>query len=148
MRDGPDFDGDQQRMLEHPLDVAGNVGGNESDTGRPHRDLYDIARPCRRIPQRDNAFGAIAREAVAEQNKTNERDQAEQALVWSLAKLGDQCRSMSAHGNEHMRAEKHDQSDNFDSDTHGAAIMTSDRRLSMTVGCASGPAESEVHAGL
>ena len=29
MREGPGFDADQHRMLEHVLDVAGDIGGDE-----------------------------------------------------------------------------------------------------------------------
>ena len=50
MREGPDLDPDQHRMLEHALDIAWNVSGDDSDACRPHQRDHDLARPCRRIP--------------------------------------------------------------------------------------------------
>jgi hypothetical protein len=36
MREGPGFDPRQHRMLEHALDVAGDIGGDDHDARRPH----------------------------------------------------------------------------------------------------------------
>ena len=55
MREGPGFDRDQHRMLEHALDVAGDIGGGDHDARRPHQRHHDVARPGRRIPHRDQA---------------------------------------------------------------------------------------------
>src|SRR5208282_2432663 len=89
------------------------------------------------------------------QHETDDRDQREQAQIRPAADARDQSRALVAPGDEHVRAEKHNQPEDFDCEAHGraatfvlrfqlnrmeaegglnctAAIMTSGPLLSMT----------------
>ena len=121
MRERPGFDADQHRMLEHTLDVAGHIGGDDHDARRPHQRDDDVARPGRRVPQHNEALGAVVGEAIADQNEADDRDQREQALVRAGADGGDQGLTPAAQADENMRAEKDNEPDDFDGKAHGAA---------------------------
>ena len=109
----------QERVLEHALDVARNIGGNERDARRPHQGDHDVPRPCRRIPHRDEAFGPVSRKAITDQNKTDNGYQREQTQIRTPADTRYQRGAPLAHGDKHMRAKKHNEADDFDSKAHG-----------------------------
>ena len=121
MRHGPDFHADEHRVLEHALDVAGNIGGNDRDARRPHQRDDDVARPCRWIPDRDDSRGAVTRKTKTDQDETYDRDQREKAQIGSPAELGDQSLALAAPGDENVRAEKQHKPDDFDSKAHDRA---------------------------
>ena len=114
MGEGPGLHADQQRMFEHALDVAGDIGGGDHDARRPHQRDHDVAGPGRRIPYDDETGSAITGKSVANQKQAEDRDQREQAAVRPFADFGDQIGAMIAHRHKNMRAEKNDQADNFD----------------------------------
>ena len=58
------------------------------------------------------------RKTVADQHDADDRDQRKQAPVWPFADLGDQRSAPIAHGHKHMRAEKDNEPENFDSKSH------------------------------
>src|ERR1700722_7261730 len=118
MREGPGFHSGQHRMLEHTLDIARDVSGDDHDTRRPHQKFNDMARPCRRAPYSDEARGAIACEAIGNENNAGDGDHREEAAIRPFTDPRNECGATIAHRYEHMRAEENNKAEDFDGETH------------------------------
>ena len=113
MRERPGLHAGQHRVLEHALDVAGDISRSHHDACRPHQRLDDVARPWRRIPDRDESGGAIRGEAVADQHDSDDRYEREQTPIRALPDLADKRGALVAHRHEHMRAKKNQRAREF-----------------------------------
>ena len=68
MRERPDLHAGQHRMLEPRLDASRQIGRGDADEGEPDQQEREVARPDRRIPDRDVAAGAVLAVADGDQN--------------------------------------------------------------------------------
>ena len=109
-------------MLEHALDIAAHIGRDQADGRRPHQGDGDVAGPGRRVPERDQAGLAVLREADADENDAEERDQREHALVGHLAQAGDSGGALRAKRHEGMTADEDGKAQDHDGKSHGVCL--------------------------
>src|SRR5262249_61538105 len=83
----------------------------------------DVAAPGQRITDPDGTGGAVSRISISDENDANDRGQRKQCAIWPLADLCHHRGAAVAHGHKHVCAEKNDQAENFEHETHTAALF-------------------------
>src|SRR4051794_35612869 len=114
MAERPKLDPDQHRMLQHLLDLAWEVGSDDTDESWPHQRDAEMAEDERRRPDRDHAGAAIARKADDNQRQPEHRDQHEQPFVGRLAQSRDPGGAQRAATDKDVPAQKNYQTEDQD----------------------------------